>query len=328
MLSGGKIKCASCPSGTFGNKMRESCLPCPAGGFYQDKVGTVSDEFGDISCKLCNPGTYVPSGKGNSSTSCQVCPEGTNKTRYAGFRACFCLDNYYRKDRFGKCLTCPQDGVNCSGDIVQLRQGYYWHWTSSNVELYEKFKSNLQIFNDSYDREASSFNAALPMIHKCLVKENCINNVSGVKGNCREGHHGWMCTVCESGYIKLVGFCKTCSFPLMVFLDIVIFLAPLVTYLVGNYFSCYQLTSLFLVHFNITAAAVMVGENISNAIFVLTSVLNTAFAVLVAANTIMKCLANRITCCHLHRAEGTPNKFSIESVTFPSLTTDVEEISE
>ncbi|KAJ8020128.1 hypothetical protein HOLleu_41996 [Holothuria leucospilota] len=268
--------------------MDEGCLPCPAGGFYLDKVGSVSDEVGYIPCELCNPGTYVPLGIGNSSKSCQVCPEGTNKSRHAGFRACFCLDDYYRKNRFGKCLICPQDGVNCSGDIVHLRQGYYWHWTSSNIELYEKFKSNLQIFNDSYDREASSFNASLPLIYKCPVKENCINNVSEVKGNCRKGHHGWMCTVCEDGYIKLVGLCKECSSLLMVFLDIVIFLAPLIICLLGNYFSYYQLTSLFLVHFNITAAAAVVSGDISDAIFVLISVLNTAFAVLVAGKAIRK----------------------------------------
>ncbi|KAJ8020125.1 hypothetical protein HOLleu_41991 [Holothuria leucospilota] len=308
--------------------MGGGCLPCPAGGFYQDKVGTVPNEAGDISCQICNPGTYVPLGSGNSSKSCQVCPEGTNKTRYAGFRACFCLDNYYRKDRFGKCLICPQDGVNCSGDIVQLLQGFYWHWTSSNIELYEQFKSNLQIFNDSYDREASSFNASLPMIHKCPVKENCINNASEVEGNCRKGHHGWMCTVCEDGYIKLVGFCKECSSPLMAFLDIVIYLAPLIIYLLGNYFSCYQLTSLFLVHFNIIAAAVVVTEDISDAIFVLISVLNTIFALLVAGHTIIKCLVNQMTCCHLYRAEVTSNELSRESLTFSSLSTEVVDISE
>ncbi|KAJ8020122.1 hypothetical protein HOLleu_41983 [Holothuria leucospilota] len=295
IISGGKTNCTSCPSGTFGNKIESSCLPCPAGGFYQDKVGSVSDKAGGISCQTCNRGTYVPSGRGNSSESCQVCPEGTNKTRHAGFRACFCLDNYYRKDRFGKCLICPQDGVNCSGDIVQLQKGYYWHWTSSNIELYEKFKSNLQIFNDSYGRRISSFNASLPMIHRCPVKEICINNVSEVKGNCRKGHHGWMCTVCEDGYVKLVKFCKECSSPLMVFLDIVIFLAPLIISLGGNYIYCNQLTSLFLVHFNIITAAVVVTENISGATFVLISVLNTTFVLQVAGKPIRKFLQNYIT---------------------------------
>ncbi|KAJ8020121.1 hypothetical protein HOLleu_41982 [Holothuria leucospilota] len=89
-----------------------------------------------------------------------------------------------------------------------------------------------------------------------------------------------------------------------------------------------QLTSLFLLHFNIIAAAVVVTEDISNAVFVLISVLNTIFALLVAGHTITKCLVNRMTCCHLHRAEVTSNELSMDSVTFSSLRTEVVEISE
>ncbi|KAJ8020127.1 hypothetical protein HOLleu_41994 [Holothuria leucospilota] len=393
ILNGGNINCTSCPSGTFGNKVDLGCLPCP-GGFYQDKVGTVSDEAGGISCQTCNPGTYVPLGSGNSSKSCQVCPEGTNKTRYAGFRACFCLDNYYRKDRFGKCLLFYCDSFFLdelkNSSISLLHSDYSINCNSTTHKFHMLLSAPLLVF-------IICFPVVLFIVLKRYYKLQLSNGYM-------TRYSPWVSFLCES-YKPECWYWEIFE----LFRKAVLIAIPVMfgwsgsTKIIALSFSTFfiivyiekkpmkdkgeatlQLTSLFLVHFNIIAAAVVVTENVSGAIFVLISILNTGFALLVAGkpiritlrqirilgtsakcyetedivatftksvkskttpssslkqeyslkicllpgNTIIKCLVNRITCCHLHRAGVTSTEFSTDSVTFSSLSTEVVEISE
>ncbi|KAJ7360240.1 hypothetical protein OS493_016869 [Desmophyllum pertusum] len=55
-------------TGTYSNR-GETCLKCSAGGFYQD-------EMGQLGCKNCSTGTYVPETHhpGKSATDCRACP--------------------------------------------------------------------------------------------------------------------------------------------------------------------------------------------------------------------------------------------------------------
>ncbi|KAJ8020274.1 hypothetical protein HOLleu_39828 [Holothuria leucospilota] len=204
--------CTSCEAGTYGNKIYLSCLPCPRGGFYQDEVGQYQSKSDESGCKTCNSGTFVVTGGGNSSLSCQVCPEGTNKTRHAGYRACFCLENYFRRDRFGKCELCPQAGLNCFNDFVTILPGYYWSWNATNLNLYKNYVENLLTFSDSYGNESSSFRVPFPKVYECPQRHKCSNNGSTIQleVTCEEGYKGWMCTECKEGYFPVIGFCQKC----------------------------------------------------------------------------------------------------------------------
>ncbi|KAJ8035560.1 Leucine-rich repeat-containing protein 15 [Holothuria leucospilota] len=193
------VNCTTCPTGSYTRIFKGGCTPCPAG-------------------------------EGNSSKSCQVCPEGTDKQRWAGFRACYCLKNHYRMDRFDKCFVCPAEGLECLGDIVRIRSGYYWDWSSSDIESYKIFVENLQIFDESYDKETTTFNGTLPKAHKCPVKETCVNSVDDLEGNCLEGYHGWQCTVCENGYYNLFGRCRKCTSTWRIVPKLLLFAAFLVAF--------------------------------------------------------------------------------------------------
>nr|XP_058944580.1 uncharacterized protein LOC131772642 isoform X3 [Pocillopora verrucosa] len=67
------LNCSLCSTGTYSSRdtTNTHCLKCPAGGFYQD-------EMGQIDCKNCSIGTYVPeiNYPGKSATDCRACPYG------------------------------------------------------------------------------------------------------------------------------------------------------------------------------------------------------------------------------------------------------------
>ena len=171
-----------------------------------------------MNCKECNKGTYVSpeASPGTRGTDCKVCPTGTDKSTTAGFRACPCVDNYYRTDRFGECHQCPHEGLNCSGEYQHLLPGYWWtwNWTSQeerisqeNHDSYMKFVNNICIMNDSYDRSAQRFGGKLPQVHKCSRDDVCPNGGIGIDSTCREGYKGWLCSECGNKYYSWPGHC-------------------------------------------------------------------------------------------------------------------------
>jgi hypothetical protein len=91
-------------------------------------------------------------------TSCLTIA-GTNTTSFAGFRACSCLKNSYRLDRFGPCLPCPSQGNICQGDVLTLSPGYHWSLKGPgfSIKEYEQVVENLEIESDDYDRNNSAY---------------------------------------------------------------------------------------------------------------------------------------------------------------------------
>ncbi|XP_033639066.1 uncharacterized protein LOC117299626 [Asterias rubens] len=210
-------KCRPCHQGTFGSQ--SGCSPCPPGGFYQSKTGQYSN--GDLNCETCNKGTYVSpeASPGTRAADCKVCPTGTDKSTAAGFRACPCVDNYYRTDRFGECHQCPHEGIDCSGEYQHLRPGYWWTWNWSsqedqisqeNHDSYMNFVSNIGIMNDSYDRSTQRFSGKLPKVHKCPRDDVCPNGGFGIDSTCSEGYKGWLCSECANKYYSWLGHCLEC----------------------------------------------------------------------------------------------------------------------
>ncbi|XP_022104873.1 slit homolog 1 protein-like [Acanthaster planci] len=159
-------QCTPCPQGHYGaywmDPYQETCVACPAGGFYQSKTGQIAGKSHSINCQKCNDGTYVTPAAhpGISPADCVVCPTGTKKNLHAGFRACSCVDNYYRKDRFGECYPCPAEGLNCTGEYQHLLPGFWWTWdwgSDGNFRSYERFVKNLRTIPTTKDHWTESF---------------------------------------------------------------------------------------------------------------------------------------------------------------------------
>ncbi|KAJ8048238.1 Leucine-rich repeat-containing protein 15 [Holothuria leucospilota] len=200
--------CSPCPPGSYGNG-HGNCLPCARGGFYQDKIGMKH-------CKTCVDGTFVNKTNASNFADCTLCPEGTNQTRLAGYRACFCKQNYSRTNRFMGCSICEDSGVNCSFDYKFLRHGFYWNWSfpRTNMTAYAQFVANLQTNSSLYDLDTIEYNDFMPYAHDCPNDDSCSNNnshtVGNLSGTCAEGYRGWMCYQCENYYYRVLNSCRQC----------------------------------------------------------------------------------------------------------------------
>ena len=133
---------------------------------------------------------------------------GTQYDLFAGFRACFCIAEFYRLDRFGACQPCPSEGLLCRNETVKLRAGFFWKWESKkSLDLYQNFIKNLMIFNDSYNTEQTTYNGSFPTAYACPVPESCLG---GMESKCADGYQGPLCAVCSKGYYRLVSTCRKC----------------------------------------------------------------------------------------------------------------------
>ncbi|XP_022085045.1 uncharacterized protein LOC110976247 [Acanthaster planci] len=211
---GERWQCTPCPQGTYGGPWG-SCRACPFGGFFQNRTGQVLKTGADMNCLSCNNGTYVTPAAcpGRSIGDCVVCPSGTDKSRHAGFRACPCASNYYRRDRFGECFSCPLEGINCSGEYQHLVPGFWWTWdwgSTDNYQSYENYVKNILVKNDSYDKHACKFQGVLPKVHSCPRRASCQNLVEGLNATCQHGYSDFLCSKCIPKFYSWFGQCFKC----------------------------------------------------------------------------------------------------------------------
>ena len=201
------------------SRFETSFLCVVIGGFYQD-------DSGKSLCKNCVNGSFVAphSSPGKTASACQVCPRGTKTSDHAGYRACKCLTNYYRLERFGPCFKCRYAGQQCMNDYASVKRGYWWNWASNGVnttdeleQAYRDFANNLSVLDDSYSRESMNFSGYLPQIYRCPIKDAC-NGRSDAEakvriGNakmCSEGYQGALCAQCSKGYYTWFERCYEC----------------------------------------------------------------------------------------------------------------------
>ncbi|KAJ8031911.1 Insulin-like growth factor-binding protein complex acid labile subunit [Holothuria leucospilota] len=210
-------RCTPCGKGTYGSLRWNKCVPCPAGGFYQDEIGATPNNSNSIACKQCDKGTFVIEGGASSIAMCKVCPDGTDKNSHAGYRACPCLDNYARRDRFGNCTICLGEGVDCRSwqDFKSIKYGFFWRWnfTNANLTEYKEFVTNLLNESPTFAENGTgpqSYTMEMPKPHKCPRKDSCNNTEGTIEVKCATGFEGWLCSRCRSNYYEVMGNCMPC----------------------------------------------------------------------------------------------------------------------
>ena len=197
-----------CPKGEFAAPDGSGCMACDKGGFFLNESGKMG-WFSHCACYKCNKGTYSDSVSASDPVAdCLVCPSGTNTSVEAGYRACPCLADSSRTDRFGECTSClGQEGIKCVGDFRKTLPGFHWAFaTAAKLQEYKDFATNLGKSYD-YDRDITFFNGTLPPVYKCPDKDACLG---GIEAECASGTTGPLCAVCATGHFGLNGGCHEC----------------------------------------------------------------------------------------------------------------------
>ena len=194
---------SGCPTGSYlePNSAASVCRECDRGGF-----------FGNVTaCDSCKHGTYSPKqGAQNPWEDCQVCPLGTDTAVQAGYRACPCLQDFSRHDRFGACTTCLDfAGIECVDGYRKTKPGFRIHWTFASPQMldeYRVFAENLVLSYD-YQHNVSVYSGQFPLTYRCPNPDHCLG---GIESGCSNGTTGPLCSVCGLGYSELNGNCVTC----------------------------------------------------------------------------------------------------------------------
>ena len=133
---------------------------------------------------------------------------GTLSNETAGYRACRCLPNFYRLDRFGTCSACPAYGFVCENDTATLAPNYFWKWSDQTLkERYESFVKNIHSRGPEYSNNFSRFTASLPKPIKCPHTNSC---KGGINSECQKGYQGTLCASCTNGFYLRFNTCLKC----------------------------------------------------------------------------------------------------------------------
>ena len=133
---------------------------------------------------------------------------GTETDFFAGYRACQCLEGYYRTNMFERCHKCGQGGLICQDDYTSLKAGYWWKWRNkSHRHRYSEFIANLLVSSPALDASSVKFPYSIPFPYKCPREESCRG---GLDSQCEDGYEGPLCAVCSSGYYKQLQTCQHC----------------------------------------------------------------------------------------------------------------------
>ena len=133
---------------------------------------------------------------------------GTRSNETAGYRACSCLHNFYRMDRFGPCTACPDYGLTCKNDTAILAPNYFWMWRNkATMDNYSNFVHNLHTFGPEYNNNCSIFHGPLPKPLKCPYPGSCNG---GIGSSCEVGYQGTLCAACSFNYYLRFNRCLKC----------------------------------------------------------------------------------------------------------------------
>ena len=133
---------------------------------------------------------------------------GTISNETAEYRACRCLHNFYRLDRFGPCTACPPNGFVCEKDTAILAPNYFWKWTDqSEKERFKGFVNNIHSFGPHYNKSYSTFDTSLPKPLKCPHAKSC---KGGIDSECHQGYQGTLCATCSESFYFRFNSCLKC----------------------------------------------------------------------------------------------------------------------
>ncbi|GMH53804.1 hypothetical protein TrST_g8087 [Triparma strigata] len=201
--------CELCPAGTYtatGGVGLDECKTCDD-GFYSSGPGSAT-------CLICEPGKYTnteqtecllcPAGKisGVASSECTVCEIGKFAEREGSVECKFCnTDEVIKGSITAECGTTSKSGCICPAGK------YLNNETSTCVTAPEGVKETVEGMNVTTMNLEKGFwrtESGSSDILMCLAEDHCLGGPNPEE-QCKEGHIGPLCAVCDDGYASTGG---------------------------------------------------------------------------------------------------------------------------
>ena len=157
--------------------------------------------MGQIDCKNCSIGTYVPeiNYPGKSATDCRACPvyqTGTQSNKPAGYRTCGCLPNFFRLDRYVSQIQ-KSWRQSTFGSLTALNK-----WAITKL-LFSPFKPPMLNRTVTFPFSALCYQHPI----KCPFTDSCNG---GIESSWTEGYEGTLYATCTWNHFLRFNRCLEC----------------------------------------------------------------------------------------------------------------------
>ncbi|CEM14970.1 unnamed protein product [Vitrella brassicaformis CCMP3155] len=231
----GKL-CTPCRRNTFSNRRSgtEQCTPCPHGSESSPasaachcKLGYEADDKADdteeLSCRACEAGTYGKLSGGIAT--CVSCggPRFTSLPKTTSRDHCLCIEKYILNRHSFQCEDCmAYEGLNCSLPLrpssVTVKRGFFL----LTVQIMESIMPRVSVDRELPRRRLASAAirstyaaniTSLPIAVECPYGPACNPYGTDPVNQCTEGHAGFVCGLCESGFARSTPLapCRPCA---------------------------------------------------------------------------------------------------------------------
>eukprot|EP01138_Halocafeteria_seosinensis_P000897 gb/GECG01000920.1/.p1 GENE.gb/GECG01000920.1/~~gb/GECG01000920.1/.p1 ORF type:complete len:1250 (+),score=102.82 gb/GECG01000920.1/:1-3750(+) len=155
---------------------------------------------------LCEAGRYRIPMNQHVGSHCVPCEEGRFQPEPSNIEQCpLCPSDQFSTPGSKRCYPCPVSGFKCVKGKLLMEDGFWCEVCSSNSEtgasnetVRRLILSRLQSFGDI-------------QMHRCNPEKACVINQTRFLTECKRGHKGPLCSVCEDGYVKTDGTCLVCN---------------------------------------------------------------------------------------------------------------------
>ena len=178
VIAGATGFCVACPAGFYRSALDSpaACIPCPSSST------TVATGSVSLSACMCPAGQVPASSAKAAAISAAV---GNSSVYDAAVRASF------------ECAPLPLGGLTIPGSSALYAAEGYWRPTAE----YDLTVMKKHVFFQCND--------GLCLAEVPIMENNATVPQSGY--NCREGHTGHLCAVCQEGWAYQGSFCKPCD---------------------------------------------------------------------------------------------------------------------
>lgn len=207
------LSCTPCPTGEFAPEAASTdCHPCP--------LGTFSGTRGATRCEECPVGKF---GEERGLAQCTSCPTDrtTLQLGMTSYIDCVCVQGMYadvlvyERDTL-TCLQCADRGMVCAEGRMPTPEAGFWHDPRGEFDVMFPCEppeacSGRDLYGPDVHAPcglAAYENGSTAAVHRVCGTPDPL--ILPAEAGCETGFRGIRCSMCDSGFYRLNGFCEVC----------------------------------------------------------------------------------------------------------------------